>query len=74
MKTRLCILSLVALSLAGCAGTALDQDFRRKVKSVDVNEQAGYDPVTKAVTGQVSGHFELRDPDAKAVRAPVTAP
>lgn len=53
----------VALLLHGCAGGALDRDFRSKVKSDTTDLHGTYDPATNAVGGELRNTIEFRDPN-----------
>lgn len=62
MKTLFACL-IVATIFTGCAGTALDTDFRRKVSESDTTLNGAFDPVSKTTSGQVSNKLIFRDPD-----------
>jgi hypothetical protein len=67
MKPKLLIVAvaLAAISiLTGCAGSAVDRDFRSKVKSDTTDLQGTYDPQTKAAGGELRNTIEFRDPNA----------
>jgi hypothetical protein len=54
LKLTLGFLAIVVLGLlGGCAGSALDRDFRSKVKSDTIDLQGKYDPATNAVGGEL---------------------
>ena len=64
LKLVLGFLAIVAAGalLAGCAGGAVDRDFRSKVKSDTTDLHGTYDPETKAVGGEFRNTIEFRDP------------
>lgn len=62
MKTLL-FLALVFI-LAGCAGSAADTDFRRKVSSAEVTGTGGATP-DGAVTAGAGAKFTFRNPSEK---------
>ena len=65
LKFLLVTIALVAISvLTGCAGSAVDRDFRSKVKSDTTDLQGSFDPETKAVGGEIRNTIEFRDPNA----------
>ena len=55
---------VTALLLSGCAGSALDRNFRSKVKSDTTDFHGTYDPNTNAVGGEIRNTIEFRDPAA----------
>lgn len=66
MKPKLLLLVAAlaaAFALTGCAGSALDRDFRSKVKSDTVDVQGTYDPSTKSTHGEIRNTIEFRDPN-----------
>jgi hypothetical protein len=65
IKLTLGFLSIVAVAMfcSGCAGSALDRDFRSKVKSDTTDLQGTYDPNTNAVGGELRNTIEFRDPN-----------
>lgn len=64
LKSLILTLALVATFVfTGCAGGAVDRDFRAKVKSDTIDLQGGYDPVTKATRGELRNSIEFRDPN-----------
>ena len=58
------LIIVIGSLVAGCAGGAVDRDFRSKVKSDTTDLQGSYDPDTKAVGGEIRNTIEFRDPNA----------
>lgn len=50
--------------LVGCAGTAADTDFRRKVQESDTTLNGSFDPNTKVTSGQITNRLVFRNPDS----------
>jgi hypothetical protein len=62
--TGLLIAAALAL-LSSCAGTAADENFRRKVSAVEVTAAVAADQAGQ-YGGNAGAKFTLRDPDARS--------
>ncbi len=58
------LMIVIGSLIAGCAGSAVDRDFRSKVKSDTTDLRGSYDPDTNAVGGEIRNTIEFRDPNA----------
>jgi len=72
LATLLAIIAalLILACFSGCAGSALDRDFRAKVSEVDVTLGGSYDDQTDNGTVTLGNRLYFRDPAPTATPTP----